>query len=338
MPGRPNSGARFFRGRLRAPFLWDRIPARPEGFWHRLPLTGVFLFLNVDNLQRPVGGSPGRPEKEELRGIMKTKGIGILCGLVLLGFLTACTGQAQSQSNDDLKKEIQSLKEGQQAIQKDLQEIKKLLAARPAAAAIPEQAMNAVISVDGVPFKGDKNAKVTLVEFSEFQCPFCGRHVRETYPQLEKEYIQTGKVKYVFRDLPLESIHKNAFKASEAAHCAGEQGKFWEMHDRLFANQNSLEPAMLTGHAQAIGVVAKKFQACLDSGKYAAEIRKGIAEATKYGITGTPTTVIGLTQPNDKTIKVVKVIRGAQNISAFKEALDSLSSEKAPIEKKAEKQ
>ncbi len=269
---------------------------------------------------------------------MKTRGIGILCGLVLLGFLTACTGQAQSQSNDDLKKEIQSLKEGQQAIQKDLQEIKKLLAARPAAAAIPEQAMNAVISVDGVPFKGDKNAKVTLVEFSEFQCPFCGRHVRDTFPQLDKEYIQTGKVKYVFRDLPLESIHKNAFKASEAAHCAGEQGKFWEMHDRLFANQNSLEPAMLTGHAQAIGVDAKKFQACLDSGKYAAEIRKGIAEATKYGITGTPTTVIGLTQPNDKTIKVVKVIRGAQNISAFKEALDSLSSEKAPIEKKAEKQ
>ena len=83
---------------------------------------------------------------------------------------------------------------------------------------------------------------------------------------------------------------------------------------------------------------AKKFQACLDGGKYAAEIRKGIAEATKYGITGTPTTVIGLTQPNDKTIKVLKVIRGAQNISAFKEALDSLSNEKAPVEKKAEKQ
>ena len=272
---------------------------------------------------------------------MKTKGVAALCGLVLLGFLTACTGQAQSQSNDDLKKEVQSLKEGQQAIQKDLQEIKRLLAARPApaAAAAPEQALNAIISVDGVPFKGDKNARLTLVEFSEFQCPFCGRHVRETYPQLEKDYIQTGKVKYFFRDLPLESIHKNAFKASEAAHCAGEQGKFWEMHDRLFANQNALEPAMLTGHALAVGVDTKKFQACLDNGKYAAEIRKGIAEANKYGITGTPTSVIGLTQPSDpKTIKVVKVIRGAQSIAAFKEALDSLYNEKAPVEKKAEKQ
>jgi protein-disulfide isomerase len=269
---------------------------------------------------------------------MKTKGIAALCGLVLLGFLTACTGQAQSQSNDDLKKDVQALKEGQQAIQKDLQEIKRLLAARPTAAAPTEQALNAIISVDGVPFKGDKNAKLTLVEFSEFQCPFCGRHVRETYPQLDKDYVQTGKVKYFFRDLPLESIHKNAFKASEAARCAGEQNKFWEMHDRLFANQNSLEPAMLTAHAQAVGVDTTKFQACLDSGKYVAEIRKGMAEANKYGITGTPTSVIGLTQPNDKTIKVVKVIRGAQSIAAFKEALDSLYNEKPAPEKKAEKQ
>jgi len=272
---------------------------------------------------------------------MKTKSFAALCGLVLLGVLTACTGQAQSQSNDDLKKDIQALKEGQQAIQKDLQEIKKLIAARPAAAAAPsEQAVNAVISVDGEPTKGDKNAKLTLVEFSEFQCPFCGRHVRETYPELEKDYIKTGKVKYVFRDLPLESIHKNAFKASEAAHCAGDQNKYWEMHDRLFANQNSLEPAMLTAHAQAIGVDTKKFQACLDGDKYAADIRKDIAEATKYGITGTPTSVIGFTQPNDpKTIKVVKVIRGAQNIAAFKEALDSLLNEKPQpvVEKKAEK-
>jgi predicted DsbA family dithiol-disulfide isomerase len=107
------------------------------------------------------------------------------------------------------------------------------------------------------------------------------------------------------------------------------------MHDRLFANQNSLEPAMLTSHAQAIGVDAKKFQACLDSGKFAADIRKDIAEANKYGITGTPTTVIGLTQTDGK-IKVLKVIRGAQNIAAFKEALDSLANEKpAAAEKKA---
>ena len=251
-----------------------------------------------------------------------------LLPLALILMALVSSRPALSQTNADvesMKKDMQALKEGQQAIQKDIQEIKKLLASRPAGgAAAADQAVNAVLSVDGEPFKGEKNAKLTLVEFSEFQCPFCGRHVRETYPQLEKEYIQTGKVKYVFRDLPLESIHKNAFKASEAAHCAGEQGKFWEMHDRLFANQNSLEPAMLTAHAQAIGVDSKKFQACLDAGKYAADIRKDIADANRLGITGTPTTVIGMTQPNDPKIKVLRVIRGAQGYNAFKAAFDEL--------------
>jgi protein-disulfide isomerase len=261
-----------------------------------------------------------------------------LCALILL--VLAPARSAFSQSNDDLKKEIQSLKAGQEAIQKDLQEIKKLLAARPAApAAGPDAALNALVETAGDPSKGNKNAKVTVVEFSEYQCPFCGRHVRDTVPQIDKDYIQTGKIRYVFRDLPLESIHKNAFKAAEAAQCAGDQNKYWEMHDRLFENQKALEPAMLTAHAEAIGLDAKKFQSCLDGGKFAAEIRKDMADANKIGITGTPTTVIGLTQANDSKIKVVKVLRGAQPFAAFKDALDSLSGEKpAPVEKKAEKQ
>lgn len=269
---------------------------------------------------------------------MRRTKIAALCALALLIALPA--RNAFSQANDDLKKEIQSLKSGQEAIQKDLQEIKKLLAARPAApGAGPDQALNALVETAGAPSKGNKNARLTLVEFSEYQCPFCGRHVRDTMPQIQKEYIETGKVHYVFRDLPLESIHKNAFKAAEAARCAGEQNKYWEMHDRLFENQKSLEPASLTAHAQAIGLDAKKFQSCLDSGKFAADIKKDIADANKIGITGTPTTVIGLTQPNDSKIKVVKVIRGAQNFASFKEALDSLAVEAAaPPEKKAAKE
>lgn len=271
---------------------------------------------------------------------MKPKGL-LLSALVLV--LLAPTPAAFSQASADntaIRKDLDALKEGQVAIQKDLQEIKKLLAARPAApVAGPDKALDAIINVAGEPFKGKKDAKLTLVEFSEYQCPFCGRHVRDTYPTLDKEYVQTGKVKYVFRDLPLESIHKNAFKAAEATHCAGEQGKFWELHDRLFENQKALEPASLTTYAQAIGVDAKKFQACLDGGKYAADIRKDMADAAKYGITGTPTTVIGLTEPNGSTIKVLKVLRGAQPIAAFKDALDSLAAGKPQpaAEKKAEK-
>jgi protein-disulfide isomerase len=260
-----------------------------------------------------------------------------LAALFAVALLALPAQRAFSQTNEDLKKDIEALKEGQQAIQKDLQEIKKLLAARPAAPGTGvDQAMNAIVETAGDPTKGNKNAKLTVVEFSEYQCPFCGRHVRDTVPTIDKDYIQTGKVRYVFRDLPLESIHKNAFKAAEAAQCAGEQGKYWEMHDRLFANQQSLEATMLPAHAQAIGVDPKKFQACLDSGKFATDIRKDIADANKIGITGTPTTVIGLTQPNDSKIKVVKVIRGAQPLATFKETLDTLYAEPVAAEKKAE--
>ena len=257
---------------------------------------------------------------------MKRKTL-ILPLVAVVAMLAAGAAFAQTEDVKALQKEMESLKQGQQAIQKDLQEIKKLLAARPGAAPREEQAVNALINTDGEPMKGNKNAKVTLVEFSEYQCPFCARHVRDTYPQLDKEYIQTGKVRYVFRDLPLESIHKNAFKAAEAAHCAGEQGKFWEMHDRLFEKQKELEPAKLTEHAQGVGVDTKKFQACLDGGKYAAEIRKDMAEAGKYGIAGTPTTLIATTQPNDTKVKVVRVLRGAQGYNAFKAALDELLAE-----------
>ena len=147
-------------------------------------------------------------------------------------------------------------------------------------------------------------------------------------PQLENEYIKTGKIKYVFRDLPLEAIHKNAFKAAEAASCAYEQGKFWEMHDSLFANQATLSPANLSIYAETIGLDITKFKQCLDSGKYAAEIRKSIAEAGEAGITGTPTFLLGFTEPNSSKVKVLKVLRGAQPYAAFKDAIDAALSTK----------
>ncbi len=145
-------------------------------------------------------------------------------------------------------------------------------------------------------------------------------------PQIESEYIKTGKVKYVVLDFPLESIHKNAFKAAEAARCAGEQGKFWEMHDRLFANQQALASNNLPQHAQALGLDVPKFQHCLDSEKYAADIRKDLAEGQKAGVTGTPGFFLGMTNPNDSKVKTLKVLKGAQPYTSFKDAIESLLS------------
>ncbi|HEY3204670.1 MAG TPA: DsbA family protein [Thermoanaerobaculia bacterium] len=257
-------------------------------------------------------------------------------GLVLACFLSAPLALAQqpTPTSDDLKKEIEALKEGQKAIQKDLQEIKTLLQ-RPAG--LPPPPQNVVLELGKNPFKGENKAKLTLIEFSDYQCEFCGRYVRETAPQIEKEYVATGKLKYVFVDFPLESIHKFAFKASEAAHCAGEQGKFWQMHDRLFANQTSLEP--WTPHAQALGLDVPEFEACMSSGKYAEEIRKNLAEGGKAGVAGTPLFFLAYTDPSSSKVKTISRLSGAQPFAAFKAQIDQLlaAQPKAEEAKAAEK-
>ncbi|HLE25373.1 MAG TPA: thioredoxin domain-containing protein [Thermodesulfobacteriota bacterium] len=234
-----------------------------------------------------------------------------------------------SQSSEELKaikEDLKALKEGQANMQKELQEIKTLLKSRPAAA--PSEPQNVVLNIDKAPFKGNKNAKLTLIEFSDYQCPFCGRHVTQTLPQLDTDYIKTGKVKYVFLDFPLD-FHKNAFKAAEAADCAGEQGKFWQMHDLLFANQKALELSDLTNYAKDLKLDTSKFQKCLDSGKYASQIKKEIELGQKSGVTGTPSFFLGVTNPKDPNVKAVKVIKGAQPYANFKDAIDTtLSSQK----------
>jgi len=131
-------------------------------------------------------------------------------------------------------------------------------------------------------------------------------------------------------DFPLESIHKFAFKAAEAARCAGEQGKFWEMHDRLFANQTSLEPAK--PHAEAIGLDVAKFEGCLSAGKYAEAIRKDAAEGAKAGVTGTPLFFLAYTDPTSSKVKTVARLSGAQPYAAFKAQIDQLLAEQPKAE------
>ena len=131
-------------------------------------------------------------------------------------------------------------------------------------------------------------------------------------------------------DMPLESIHKFAFKAAQATSCAGVEGKFWEMHDRLFENQKALEP--WTAHAQAVGIDVPKFEACLASGKFDTEIRRQMGEAKKAGVTGTPAFLIGRTEPNSNQVKILAVLKGAKAFADFKTELDRLlaEAEKSP--------
>jgi protein-disulfide isomerase len=136
------------------------------------------------------------------------------------------------------------------------------------------------------PALGRASAPVTLIEFSDFQCPFCQR-VAPTLKRLRETY--GDKVRIVWKDFPLTQIHPQAFKAGEAAHCAGDQGKYWEYHDRLFANQQALQPEELKKHATDLGLDGAAFATCLDSSKYGERVRDGVAEGTRLGVNSTPT-------------------------------------------------
>ena len=247
---------------------------------------------------------------------MKNRSSNLLVLLALALLLLSQPALAQQASMEELRQQIETLSQNVKTMQQDLQEIKAMLQTRMKLT----PAQNTVLDLGKRPARGESAAKLTLVEFSDYQCPFCGRFNRETMPQIEKEYIQTGKVRYVIMNLPLEGIHKSAFKAAEAAACAGEQGKFWEMNDRLFANQQMLD--QWKAHAEAVGLDVSKFEECLDSGRAAAQIRSDMAQAQKAGFTGTPGFFLAFTDPKSTTIKTVTRLVGSQPYASFKAAID----------------
>jgi protein-disulfide isomerase len=259
-----------------------------------------------------------------------TSPTGVLAGY-LRAFIIAgglAIGSAQAAGHDDiaaLRRDIDALKKGQDAIAADVAEIKQLL--EPLRPQSPVRPAEGSLDLTGVPLKGNAQAVLTMVEFSDFQCPYCKRHVDTTVPELEKEYVAAGTVRYAFVDFPLESIHPQAFKAAEAAHCAEEQQHFWEMHDRLFANQQALTPDDLVGHAKALGLDAATFKQCLDSDKYAGKIRANVAAGEKFGVSGTPAVLLGVSQGTE--VKAVKLLVGSLPFSVFKEEIDKLLAEQA---------
>jgi len=252
---------------------------------------------------------------------MKTKMIPLPLAMLLVQGAWAPGVRAQSAEElKALKKEVEALKESQRAIEKDLQLIKSLLFGRREAAPFRE----AVINLEKAPYLGEKNAKVTLVEFTDYQCPFCARHASQVLPQIVSEYVKTGKLKYAVRHFPLESMHPAAAKASEAALCAGEQGKFWEMHYRLLADPRALAATNLSEYAGELKLELAGFQRCLESGKYLAKVREDLAEGQQAGVNGTPSFFLGLTGAVPARLQATMMLEGAQPFLAFKEAIDSL--------------
>ena len=172
--------------------------------------------------------------------------------------------------------------------------------------------VNAEDFVDDDPVLGNEDAKLTIVEFSDFQCPFCKRARDDAVKQIEEQYIKTGKVKFVYRDFPLTSIHPMAQKSAEAAECADDQGKFWEYHDLIFEKQAGLSITSLKQWAGELGLNENDFNKCLDSGKYAKDIQADSSYGQSIGVSGTPSFFVN-----------GKQLVGAQPYSAFQAAIDA---------------
>jgi len=159
------------------------------------------------------------------------------------------------------------------------------------------------------PAWGPEDATVVVQEFADFQCPYCGKFALQTYPQIKEAY--GDKIRFVFRDFPLSSIHSSAQKAAEAGQCAQDQGLFWEFHDLLFENQSAISESDLRGYAQEVGADVNKFNDCLDSGRNAREVLADMQDGAKAGVTGTPAFLI-----NDL------LLSGAQPFAQFQQAID----------------
>ena len=242
--------------------------------------------------------------------------------------LASTAAPSRGQSDDEitkLRKEVQELREAQKALQRDVQDMKALLRARLASPPAPgpqdSLAEPVTLSIEGAPFLGSQDAKVVLVEFSDYQCPFCARHSQLTLPPIMKEFVDAGKVKYVLRDFPIPALHPQSPKSHEAAHCAGEQGKYWQMHDRLFGDIRSQDADKLAAHAKALRLDGRKFQQCLESGRNAAAVKKAIEDGQRAGVRGTPTFFVGVSE-DGRTVQATRMLRGAQPYERFKAVID----------------
>jgi len=229
--------------------------------------------------------------------------------------------QTGSQSElEALKGDVEKIKAELAAIREDLKLIRQHLSQGRPQPTQPGSA-GASVSIAGNLILGKKGAPVTMIEFSDYQCPFCKRFFETALPTLKAEYIETGKVRYVFRDFPLDQIHPHARKAAEAAHCAGDQGKYWEMHDLLFQNQQALQVESLKTHARSLRLNGAAFDSCLDRDTYAAEVQKDFEDGVAAGVRGTPSFFIGKTRSDD-TVQGV-YLSGALPTPVFRQAIDN---------------
>ena len=212
--------------------------------------------------------------------------------------------------------------QGDQILQ-ELRQIRQLLEkqGKPGPAPREEGPTSAKITdLSGVSMLGSKNAPLTIVEYTDYQCPFCQRFHVASFPELKRNYIDTGKVRYYSKDLPLD-FHANAMRAAQAGRCASEQNKFWELRDVMAMNPDKLDMEHIVGFADSLKMDSKALRTCVDSGKYKEAVQADVLEAMKIGANGTPTFIVG--KSVDKGVDG-ELLVGAMPFQVFDDKLKAL--------------
>ena len=179
-----------------------------------------------------------------------------------------------------------------------------------------------MVGLAGAHRLGSSQAMIGIVEFSDYQCPYCRGFHDRVFPRLKKEYVDTGIAQFIHKDLPLKSIHPQALPAALAASCAGAQQRFWPMHEALYANHGRLAPTLYPQLGRELGLDEAKFTACLGDASREQAIMHDVVEARGLGITGTPSFAIGKIQGD--VLTVVRMAKGAASFEDFAQEIEKL--------------
>ncbi len=255
-------------------------------------------------------GQTALPSATALRRYSNAAGRHLLL-LTLIAAGCCCRNASQSaMPSQALADRVRLLEEHEQRFQRQLEALK-----------VSSGVEGPLVSTAGLPTRGDAGAPIVLIEFADFQCPYCRRYFQDTLPMLDRTFVATGKLRYVFHSFPLQRLHRFAFGAAAAAECAARQGRFWEMHHRLFQQPGQVTPESLEAQAQAVGISVKSFLECKAS--IGPAIDALVAEARQLDVGSTPTFLIGYRRDNQK-VAVQRRVRGAQPYDVFKTAIDDL--------------
>jgi len=241
-------------------------------------------------------------------------------GAAALTLALLLSATARADMNDTEKQQLQQLQQEVDTLKKQMQELIREQRRQPVAPAVaipPPQPKN--VSMGTIPTLGNADAKIALVEFSDYQCPYCERFHAQTFDRIKSKFIDKGKVLYVYHDLPAPN-RSQAAKAAVAARCAGAQDKYFEMQKLLFKNGRQLKDESYAVYAKRLGLDAGKFEACMLDNNQVEKVKQDLIEGRDLGIRGTPTFYIGTV--NGKQIENVRQIVGALPYSYFKQALE----------------